>query len=81
MRRVINLSGTLLHTNLGRALLPQASIDAVVEAMRANTSLEYDLAMRFAPFFQRRRCCAVEGMYLSLAKLNAWLHHQGNNAA
>ena len=44
MRRVINLSGTLLHTNLGRALLPQASIDAVVEAMRANTSLEYDLA-------------------------------------
>ena len=44
MRRVINLSGTLLHTNLGRALLPQASIDAVVRAMRANASLEYDLA-------------------------------------
>jgi len=44
IRRVFNLSGTLLHTNLGRAVLPAASIDAVVEAMRASTTLEYDLA-------------------------------------
>ena len=44
IRRVINLSGTLLHTNLGRAILPQPAIDAVLETMRAGSTLEYDLA-------------------------------------
>jgi L-seryl-tRNA(Ser) seleniumtransferase len=43
IRRVINLSGTLLHTNLGRAILPQPAIDAVLETMRAGSTLEYDL--------------------------------------
>ena len=42
--RVFNLSGTLLHTNLGRAILPAAAIQAVVETMGASSTLEYDLA-------------------------------------
>ena len=43
LRRVLNASGVVIHTNLGRSVLAESALARVVEAARHSSNLEYDL--------------------------------------
>ena len=43
LRRVINATGVILHTNLGRAPLSEAALQHVVEVSQGYSNLEFDL--------------------------------------
>ncbi len=43
LRRVLNATGVIVHTNLGRAPLPEAALERLREVGRGYSNLEYDL--------------------------------------
>ena len=43
LKKVFNLTGTVLHTNLGRAALPKQAINEVVSVAAGATNLEFDI--------------------------------------
>ncbi|CAN5561590.1 L-seryl-tRNA(Sec) selenium transferase [soil metagenome] len=44
LRNVVNATGVILHTNLGRSILSDQAVEAVTDAARGYTNLEYELS-------------------------------------
>jgi L-seryl-tRNA(Ser) seleniumtransferase len=75
-RRVINATGVVLHTNLGRAPLPAASLTNVAEVLSGYSSLEFDVESGE----RRRRGASAEAALAALVSAEASLI-VNNNAA
>jgi len=77
LRRVINASGVILHTNLGRAPLSRAAVDAVAAAAAGYTNLELDLGTGR----RGERSALVAGLLTALFECEAALVVNNNAAA
>ena len=77
LRSVVNATGILLHTGLGRAPLADEAIDALVSVARGYASVELDLASGE----RSQRMAAVEGLLKELTGAEAALVINNNAGA
>ena len=77
LRRVINASGVILHTNLGRAPLSRAAVDAVAAAAAGYSNLELDVESGR----RGERSALLAGLLTSLFECEAALVVNNNAAA
>jgi len=77
LRRVINGTGIVIHTNLGRARLAPLAVQKVIEAARDYTNLEFALE----PGGRGERSDHVEGLFRELTRAEAGLAVNNNAGA
>jgi L-seryl-tRNA(Ser) seleniumtransferase len=77
LRKVINATGVVIHTNLGRSPLSEQAIKNLVEVSHGYSNLEYDLAKGT----RGSRYDHVEEILLRLSKAEAGLVVNNNAAA
>jgi L-seryl-tRNA(Ser) seleniumtransferase len=77
LTRVINATGVIVHTNLGRSPLSAAAQAAVLEAARSYSNLEYNLAQGT----RGSRQAHLEGLLVELTRAEAALVVNNNAAA
>jgi L-seryl-tRNA(Ser) seleniumtransferase len=77
LRPVINATGVIVHTNLGRSLLSEKALERVIEVGRSYSNLEYDL-----PAGERgKRYVHVENILIRLTGVEAATAVNNNAAA
>ena len=74
---VINATGVVVHTNLGRSLLSEKAIERIVEVSRCYSNLEYDIAAGE----RGKRYVHVEGILTRLTGVEAATAVNNNAAA
>jgi len=77
LRKVINATGTILHTNLGRAKLSERACDAVIDVAKNYSNLEYNIEEGK----RGERYDAVTGLLRELTGAEASLVVNNNAAA
>jgi L-seryl-tRNA(Ser) seleniumtransferase len=77
LRPVINATGVVVHTNLGRSILSEKAIERIVEVSRSYSNLEYDITAGE----RGKRYVHVEGILTRLTGVEAATAVNNNAAA